>query len=267
MAKLPSGSGEDPAGQASSRHVAADGIGPVARRSHGEEALDYAGRRPQGARLSRNRRASANHENATPPDSRRVAHLCRLDAHRRRACRHRLDRDRERQRRLRQRRPSRSPRPRARPRTTAAGSPTPPSNWRACRARPPDRSGWDQCSMVSRPPSSRKHSTRSRPEGPHRLCLYVYAASIETLVAEVVYSQNAPPPPPTVPAPPTPPAPTPPPAPPTTPSATVDTTEIPLRIGHPDPSTETLGDLCRRGADPSTSTGSPRSCAVSRSAG
>ena len=32
-------------------------------------------------------------------------------------------------------------------------------------------------------------------EGPHRLCLFVYSAGGYTLLAEVVYSQNAPPPP------------------------------------------------------------------------
>jgi hypothetical protein len=69
-------------------------------------------------------------------------------------------------------------------------------------------------------------------EGPHRLCLYVYAGSVDALVAELVYSQNVPPPAPT-------PPPTPPSVVPPTP-APVDTTPIPRSLGHPDPSSETL---------------------------
>jgi hypothetical protein len=69
-------------------------------------------------------------------------------------------------------------------------------------------------------------------EGPHRLCLYVYANSADVLVAELVYSQSVPPPPAT---------PTPPPAPPAPPApAPVDTTPIPRSIGRQDTSSDTL---------------------------
>jgi hypothetical protein len=73
-------------------------------------------------------------------------------------------------------------------------------------------------------------------EGPHRLCVYVYANSADTLVAEAVYGQNGTAPPAPTPVPPaptvTPVAPAPP--------ATVNTAAIPRGLGRQDTSYETL---------------------------
>ena len=73
-------------------------------------------------------------------------------------------------------------------------------------------------------------------DGQHRLCLYVYANYVDTLVAEVVYGQNGTTSPPPTPVPPTPTVTPVPPA----PSATVNTATIPRGLGRQDTTTESL---------------------------